>query len=74
MVRVSAMDRDHYQRISDRLRWYCRSSAHNEPTIIREEVFHVTDLGIQLKPFIENWMSNEDLRKCSYCGEVAAAK
>src|SRR4051794_13460350 len=29
----------------DRLRWYCRSQSHTEPTIIREEVFHVTDLG-----------------------------
>lgn len=58
----------------DRLRWYCRSDVHTEPTIIREEVFHVYDLGTQLKPLINNWMTNEDIRKCSYCGEVAAAK
>ncbi|KAG8804557.1 3-hydroxyanthranilic acid dioxygenase [Serendipita sp. 398] len=58
----------------DRLRWYCRSEVHKEPTIIREEVFHVTDLGTQLKPLIRNWIENSDLRKCPQCGEVAAAK
>ncbi|KAG8834411.1 3-hydroxyanthranilic acid dioxygenase [Serendipita sp. 399] len=58
----------------DRLRWYCRSEAHKEPTIIREEVFHVTDLGTQLKPLIRNWIENPDLRKCPQCGEVAVAK
>jgi 3-hydroxyanthranilate 3,4-dioxygenase len=58
----------------DRLRWYCRSGAHDEPTIIREEVFHVTDLGTQLKPLINNWIANADLRKCPHCGEVAAPK
>jgi hypothetical protein len=59
---------------TDRLRWYCRSDAHKEPTMIREEVFHVTDLGSQLKPLIANWMSNAEIRKCAYCGEVAAVK
>lgn len=60
----------------DRLRWYCRASAHaNEPpTIIREEAFHVTDLGTQLKPLIRAWIENESLRKCPACGTVAAAK
>jgi 3-hydroxyanthranilate 3,4-dioxygenase len=59
---------------TDRLRWYCRSNAHKEPTIIREEVFHVTDLGSQLKPLITNWMADPEVRKCAYCGEVAPAK
>jgi len=58
----------------DRLRWYCPSSVHQEPTIIYEESFHVTDLGTQLKPVIERWMMREDLRKCSSCGSVADAK
>jgi 3-hydroxyanthranilate 3,4-dioxygenase len=59
---------------SDRLRWYCRSGAHNEPAIIREEVFHVTDLGTQLKPLIRNWIENPNLRECGKCGVVADAK
>lgn len=58
----------------DHLRWYCRSAVHKEPVIIREETFHVTDLGTQLKPLIANWMENAEIRKCPQCGEVAAAK
>ncbi|KAJ3481024.1 hypothetical protein NLI96_g7943 [Meripilus lineatus] len=58
----------------DQLRWYCKSGAHAKPTIIRQEKFHVTDLGSQLKPLIQNWMANADIRKCQECGEVAEAK
>ncbi|KAF8960667.1 3-hydroxyanthranilic acid dioxygenase [Flammula alnicola] len=58
----------------DRLRWYCSNSVHVEPTIIREESFHVTDLGTQLKPVIEQWMNDENSRKCPHCGAVADAK
>ncbi|KAF4566060.1 3-hydroxyanthranilic acid dioxygenase [Pleurotus pulmonarius] len=55
----------------DRLRWYCHSSVHPEPTIIYEETFHVTDLGSQLKPVIKKWMERRDLRKCRRCGQYA---
>ena len=64
----------------DRLRWYCRDQSHasnKDPVggvIIREEAFHVTDLGTQLKPLINNWMSNESIRKCKECGNVAEPK
>jgi hypothetical protein len=38
---------------SDRLRWFCpNSKAHPEPHLVREVAFHCTDLGTQLKPFI----------------------
>ena len=59
---------------ADRLRWYCKSDVHRKPTIIREDSFHVTDLGTQLKPLIQNWMTNPDLRKCGECGITAEAK
>ncbi|KAI0079132.1 3-hydroxyanthranilic acid dioxygenase [Panus rudis PR-1116 ss-1] len=59
---------------TDHLRWYCKSGKHEKPTIIREESFHVTDLGTQLKPLIQNWISNAELRKCPECGTVAEAK
>ncbi|KAI0301598.1 3-hydroxyanthranilic acid dioxygenase [Multifurca ochricompacta] len=59
---------------TDRLRWYCRAPGHEKPTIIREESFHVTDLGTQLKPLIDYWMSNEESRRCAACGTVAEAK
>lgn len=58
----------------DRLRWYCRAPEHETPTIIREESFHVTDLGTQLKPLIEHWMTNEESRRCPACGTIADAK
>ncbi|KAJ7449263.1 3-hydroxyanthranilic acid dioxygenase [Mycena latifolia] len=58
----------------DRLRWYCRSDAHTEPTIIYEEAFHVTDLGTQLKPVIQRWQGDEKLRTCGSCGAIAEPK
>jgi len=58
----------------DRLRWYCRSPQHKKPTIIREDAFHCTDLGTQLKPLIDRWMADESLRRCGECGTVASAK
>lgn len=64
----------------DRLRWYCKNPSHitsDNPSggvIIREEAFHVTDLGTQLKPLINNWMSNESIRKCASCGTIADPK
>jgi 3-hydroxyanthranilate 3,4-dioxygenase len=57
----------------DRLRWYCREPVHATPFIIREEAFHVTDLGTQLKPRIANWIQDESARKCPDCGTIAAA-
>lgn len=62
------------ENVIDRLRWYCREPIHTSPTIIYEESFHVTDLGTQLKPIIQKWMQNEEVRRCSACGVVASAK
>lgn len=58
----------------DRLRWYCRQPSHTKPTVIREDSFHCTDLGTQLKPLIQRWMTNEAFRRCGECGSVAPAK
>lgn len=58
----------------DSLQWYCRDPSHTKPTIIHKETFHVTDLGTQLKPVIQRWMSAEELRKCKECGNVAPAR
>lgn len=58
----------------DRLRWYCPSTSHPEPTLIREVAFHCEDLGTQLKPLINEWMSNPALRKCTTCGATADEK
>ena len=58
----------------DRLRWYCENPEHVKPTIVREEAFHVSDLGTQLKPYIERWIHDEKYRTCSECGQVSVAK
>jgi 3-hydroxyanthranilate 3,4-dioxygenase len=58
----------------DKLRWYCTKGKHPKPTIIREELFHCTDLGTQLKPLVNNWMENEDMRVRGVCGCFADAK
>ena len=58
----------------DRLRWYCPNPIHTEPTVVREESFHVTDLGTQLKPVIEQWMNDESSRKCPHCGIISNSK
>ena len=58
----------------DRMRWYCEKGAHAEPTIIYETALHIYDLGVQLKPVIEKWMADPELRRCKICGEVADAK
>ncbi|KAF8347460.1 RmlC-like cupin domain-containing protein [Amanita rubescens] len=48
--------------------------AQSSASIIHEAVFHVTDLGTQLKPEIQRWMSDENLRRCKSCSVVADAK
>ncbi|KIY72556.1 3-hydroxyanthranilic acid dioxygenase [Cylindrobasidium torrendii FP15055 ss-10] len=68
------MERERPTEAIDSLRWYCTKGNHPTPTIIYEESFHVTDLGTQLKPIIQKWMTEEGLRKCKSCGEVADAK
>ncbi|CAL1710794.1 unnamed protein product [Somion occarium] len=59
---------------TDHLRWYCKSGKHEKPTIIHEDTFHVTNLGTQLKPLIQRWMADPELRTCKECGTTAEAK
>ncbi|RIA96840.1 3-hydroxyanthranilic acid dioxygenase, required for the de novo biosynthesis of NAD from tryptophan [Glomus cerebriforme] len=54
----------------DRLRWYCEQCKE----IVYEESFHCTDLGTQLKPIIQKYAANEELRKCKSCGNINTAK
>ncbi|GAA6016285.1 hypothetical protein JCM10207_000457 [Rhodosporidiobolus poonsookiae] len=58
----------------DRLRWYCQNPEHASPTVIREVSFHCSDLGTQLKPLINEWMSTPELRVCPDCGQQAEGK
>ncbi|RKP04541.1 3-hydroxyanthranilic acid dioxygenase, partial [Thamnocephalis sphaerospora] len=54
----------------DRLRWYCDQCRE----IVYEESFHCTDLGVQLKPVIERYAADAQLRTCGKCGHVNQAK
>ncbi|KAF9892690.1 3-hydroxyanthranilic acid dioxygenase [Aspergillus nanangensis] len=65
------MERKRPEGSLDRLRWYCTKGSHETPTMIREEVFHCSDLGTQLKPLIERWQQDEESRRCGACGSVA---
>jgi hypothetical protein len=55
---------------SDAMRWYCPNlEAHDgKPHIVKETVFHCTDLGTQLKPVIDDWKKDKAGRKCGQCG------
>jgi 3-hydroxyanthranilate 3,4-dioxygenase len=35
-----------------------------------EEAFHCVDLGVQLKPVIEKYYANKELRTCAKCGHL----
>ncbi len=54
----------------DRLRWYCAECK----AIVYEESFYCVDLGTQLKPVIEKYANNEQLRTCKQCRHVNVAK
>jgi 3-hydroxyanthranilate 3,4-dioxygenase len=50
----------------DHLRWYCPKCG----TLLHDAQFHLVDLGVQLKPLIENMRNNPPLRTCKQCGHV----
>ncbi|KAJ3020883.1 3-hydroxyanthranilic acid dioxygenase [Thoreauomyces humboldtii] len=54
----------------DRLRWYCEGCKE----IVYEESFHCTDLGTQLKPVIERYYGDQELRTCRKCQHVNPRK
>ncbi|KAI7885134.1 3-hydroxyanthranilic acid dioxygenase [Lichtheimia hyalospora FSU 10163] len=56
----------------DALRWYCENPDCKR--IVYEEWFHCTDLGTQLKPIIERFEANKDLRTCNHCGTLNHTK
>ncbi len=38
--------------------------------MLHDAALHVTDLGRQLKPIIEEFYGDESLRTCGSCGQV----
>ena len=51
---------------TESLRWHCEECGE----ILHEAVLHVTDLGVQLTPVIEDFYASESLRTCRACGVV----
>ncbi|KAI8967693.1 RmlC-like cupin domain-containing protein [Mycotypha africana] len=56
----------------DKLRWYCEKDDCHE--IVYEESFHCVDLGTQLKPIIEKFHNDDQLRTCKKCGHLNSHK
>ena len=51
---------------NDHLRWLCKNCGN----VLYDAEFHCVDLGKQLKPIIEQFRNNPELRKCQACGTV----
>ncbi|KAI9206458.1 3-hydroxyanthranilic acid dioxygenase [Polychytrium aggregatum] len=59
----------------DSMRWYCENEeCRKNLTIVYEESFYCTNLGVQLKPVIEKFYASTDLRTCKVCGHVNSAR
>ena len=50
----------------DIFRWYCNNCS----AIVHDASLHVTDLGTQIKPILEQFYADESLRTCKKCGAV----
>jgi 3-hydroxyanthranilate 3,4-dioxygenase len=51
---------------NDHMRWYCKQCG----AAVYDAEFHLVDLGKQLKPIIEGFRSNPEMRTCKACGAV----
>jgi 3-hydroxyanthranilate 3,4-dioxygenase len=54
---------------TEALRWYCDQCG----AVLHEARMRVTDLGVELKPVIEQFYADEALRTCRACGAVLPA-
>ena len=54
------------EKANDHMRWYCQKCG----ALVYDAEFYLVDLGKQLKPIIEEFKNNKDLRTCKSCGAV----
>ncbi len=50
----------------DHIRWYCENCGE----VVYDPTFQMEDLGSQIKPVIEEFKANPELRTCKSCGQV----
>jgi len=50
----------------DHLRWYCEQCGE----VLHDAAFQLVDLGLQLKPVIEEFYASESQRTCKHCATV----
>jgi 3-hydroxyanthranilate 3,4-dioxygenase len=50
----------------DHVRWYCKQCG----AVLHDADFHAVDLGKQLKPLLEEFRANAELRRCKVCGTI----
>lgn len=60
------IERKRPEKVNDHVRWYCRQCGE----LTHDVEFPLVDLGKQLKPIIEEYKGNQELRKCKACGTV----
>lgn len=51
---------------NDHMRWFCKQCG----AVVHDAEFHLVDLGKQLKPIIEAYNADPNLRTCKACGTV----
>ncbi len=51
---------------NDHIRWYCEGCGE----ILHDPQFYLTNLATQIKPVIEEFFANQELRTCKKCGTV----
>ena len=60
------VERRRAEEAHDHVRWYCPRCG----AVLHDAEFHLTDLGKQLKPILENFQNNQRLHTCKACGAV----
>eukprot|EP01013_Petalomonas_cantuscygni_P003109 TRINITY_DN13257_c0_g1_i1.p1 TRINITY_DN13257_c0_g1~~TRINITY_DN13257_c0_g1_i1.p1 ORF type:complete len:181 (-),score=4.96 TRINITY_DN13257_c0_g1_i1:226-768(-) len=54
----------------DRLRWFCANESCGRP-VYEATCTEMVDLTKQIKPIIDQWKTDESLRRCKHCGHIA---
>lgn len=53
----------------DRMRWYCATCPGR--VVVHEAAFDCVDLGTQIAAAVNDFRTDEEMRRCGACGELA---